>query len=175
MEYANGDNLFNSSSHDICENRIKKIFKQVILAIKDCHDAGYIHRDIGLENFVWVGETLKLIDFGSSTNSVGEKSEKLPGNLYYSAPELINHLDHNYKVDLWSLGVLLFELLTNRNPFDDKYLSKIKEHIKECKYTFPKFVSKGGKELINSILKTDPEERPSLNDIIDNSWLNQLE
>ena len=131
MELIDGGDLYdfimNLKDHKVKEETCAELFIQMLSAIQYLHDVkNIVHRDIKHENFLMKQEntTLKviLIDFGFA--SVCHEREYLTdevGSLQYMAPELlIDHGEHNQSVDLWALGVVLFNMLTGKQPFSRK-------------------------------------------------------
>ena len=178
MEYANGGDLY----HSLCarkrfsEAEAAKIFKQAVLAIKTCHSNNIIHRDIKPENFVLTsGSVVKLIDFGwSAPCDQSSRRNTLCGTLDYLAPELVLSKPYSFAIDIWCLGVLLFELLTGSPPFEDDDMLVTKLNIKYVSYTLPEFLTDKVKNLIGNILKFDPLARLTLDQILNHEWVVSL-
>lgn len=92
--------------------------QELLCAIAHCHANGVIHRDIKPENImVDSNERVKLLDFGLSKKSKGETDQTICGTPYYIAPEMIEGDFYNEKVDIWSIGVLLYSLVSGEMPF----------------------------------------------------------
>ena len=90
------------------------------------------------------------------------------------APELLNGESYSYKADVWSLGTMLFELLTGHSPFNDaKNKDQLKEKIRSTKIIIPKevLISKDCLRFINVCLSYYPRERPSWNDLLDHNFI----
>ena len=98
----------------------------------------------------------------------GQKLKEKLGTQVYMAPEIweLSETGYSFEVDIWSLGIVMYKLLTSKLPFGDK--NNIGKNIIKCNFTFPDkpFVSKEAKNLINQILVKDPRKRPSLNQIV---------
>lgn len=119
---------------------------------------------------------LKLGDFGLATKLEfeGEKRRTICGTPNYIAPEVLSSkTGHSYEVDVWSIGVILYTLLFGRPPFETSDVKKTYKRIKLNNYVFPEHVSvsPAAKDLITKILKTVPEERPSLEEVICHEFL----
>lgn len=118
---------------------------------------------------------VKLTDFGFSNKFCpGQKLETSCGSLAYSAPEIL--LGDSYDapaVDVWSLGVILYMLVCGQPPFQEANDSETLTMIMDCKYTMPVHVSAGCRKLISSMLVREPEKRLTLQQIANDSWLQQ--
>ncbi|KXS10524.1 Pkinase-domain-containing protein [Gonapodya prolifera JEL478] len=157
----------------------KRLFRQVVEAVKYCHDKNLVHRDLKLENVMLTDDmgNVKLIDFGF-TREVALPTQKqlldtYCGSVAYAAPEMI--IGKQYlgpQADIWSLGVILFTLVCGFLPFDDDSENEIlvQKKIKELDYEMPEFLSDTCKDLITRILKLDPADRIPLNDILHHPW-----
>lgn len=114
-----------------------------------------------------------MTDFGFSNKFCpGQKLETSCGSLAYSAPEIL--LGDSYDapaVDVWSLGVILFMLVSGHAPFQEANDSETLTMIMDCKYTIPPHMSAACKELIGNMLVVAPERRYSLQQIADSEWL----
>ena len=92
----------------------------------------------------------------------------------YLAPEMVNKEGHNTKIDIWNLGVLIFELLTGRPPFEAKNQNELFENIRNQKISWPIDIPTAAKKLILNILNIEPNERPTLDEILDHSWFKNI-
>ena len=168
----------NNLTHDI----IKIIFLKMTKAVRELHDKGFNHLDIKMENFIILhNENLdvKLIDFEMSYEYSKELKyiRRCVGTCGYSPLESYKHF-YNYQTDIWSLGVCLWILLTNKMPFKHKSLM-IDDKIDEQFMLLPtenekKYIDKGALELVENILTIDLYKRIELNNIITNNWLNEI-
>lgn len=96
-------------------------FTQMSLAIKHCHDRKIIHRDLKTQNiFLNKNSTLLLGDFGIAKvlSNTREKCKTMVGTPYYLSPEIVNAEDYSFKTDIWSLGIILYEMCALKPPFD---------------------------------------------------------
>ena len=174
MEYVEKGNLFSQPSwlknHMFTSFEVAKIIKEVICAIYYLHNMNppIIHRDIKPENVLIDKDGIaKLTDFGWS-NYVDSKEIRSTycGTPVYLAPEMITEIGHDEHLDIWCIGVLLFELLTGNVPFRGKDLQSLNNNILSLKISWPKDINLDAKNLISKILKPDPEERISLVDML---------
>ena len=178
MEYISKGNIYSL----IPKDRKKKLQSQVVASLmKDVISAVYylhnmnppiIHRDIKPEN-VLLSEGLigKLTDFGWS-NYLQEENERYTvcGTPIYLAPEIINETGHDERVDIWCIGVLLFELSTGNPPFLGNDIETLKNNINHLKINWPKDIGLDVKNLIMKILKYDPKLRISLVEILNHPF-----
>ena len=174
MEYVEKGNLFSQPSwlknHMFTSFEVAKIIKEVICAIYYLHNMNppIIHRDIKPENVLIDKDGVaKLTDFGWS-NYVDSKEIRSTycGTPVYLAPEMITEIGHDEHLDIWCIGVLLFELLTGNVPFRGKDIQSLNNNILSLKILWPKDINLDAKNLISKILKPDPEERISLVDML---------
>ena len=119
-----------------------------------------------------VGEDVgKLGSFGWSNLFFNKHSRMISGNnLEYLAPEIITHGKINEKLDLWGIGVLMYELLTGRSPFEGSTQEELSKSIMKVKVRFPKDFPKLAKDLILRLLKVDPNERISIEELKSHPW-----
>merc|ERR1712137_1054481 len=124
---------------------------QLANALKYCHSHHVIHRDIKPENIL-IGKKgeLKLADFGWSVHAPDHRRTTLCGTLDYLPPEMINKHDHDTRVDVWALGILLFEFLTGKPPFEDPSKDGTCKKITDANLTWPANtqVSNDAKDLV---------------------------
>ena len=151
--------------------------KDVISAVYYLHNMNppIIHRDIKPENILLNdGLVAKLTDFGWSNYIFnGIKRTTLCGTPVYMAPEIIREQPHDEKVDIWCIGVLLFELTTGTLPFQGETTEALKNNILNLKISWPKDINLDAKNLIIKILKIEPDQRISLTDIIQHDFFSK--
>ncbi|KFY09061.1 hypothetical protein V492_05657 [Pseudogymnoascus sp. VKM F-4246] len=144
---------------------------QMASALKFLHKKHVIHRDIKPENIlVGIHGELKIADFGWSVHAPSNRRTTMCGTMDYLAPEIVNHYTYNTAVDLWSLGVLMYELLVGEAPFEDTPVLTYKRIVRRD-MTVPSFVSPEAKDLINSLLVVNPEKRMPLEDVQKHPWI----
>ena len=137
-----------------------------------------IHRDLKLSNiFIDEDMTIKIGDFGLSTILEYDEEIKFEkcGTPQYMAPEVINKKWYSYEVDIWSLGVIIYILLTGKFPFDSSKKNEIYKKILKNNYSFPEdvLISESSKELIKHILVLDTKKRLSLEQILEHDFFHQ--
>lgn len=187
-DYIEGGEL-----HDYCDQypngvpeRISKwIFKKVLNAVDKVHDNDICHLDLKLENVMYNKDShqAKLIDFGfaSETAEINpttkEKVEKLQtnycGSVHYAAPEIVKRTPFNgKKADVWSLGVLLFVLLSGLFPFDDSRsrVEVIFDKIVAAEFFTPSYLSSDAQSLLKIMLQADPTKRPTVKEVLKHPW-----
>ena len=183
MEYIPGGNLFTlmSNNRNIGLNiyLVASIVRDLASAIYYLHnmDPPIIHRDIKPENILLTNNSkIKLTDFGWSNyiNFEGEQRSTLCGTPIYLAPEMIQNSGHDKHVDIWCLGVLLFELLTGIPPFIGQNRILLMKNIINVNISWPMPprlpLDPDAKDLISKILKKNPNERISLENMIKHNF-----
>lgn len=134
-----------------------------------------MHRDLKPENMlIDFDKGIKLVDFGlSNTFKNNETLNTACGSPCYAAPEMISGKPYNgTKVDIWSLGVVLFALLSGFLPFEDPDTGELYKKILSADYCLPEYVSADASDLIAKILTTDPDKRISISEIREHPWFN---
>ncbi|KAM6454955.1 aurora kinase A isoform 2-T3 [Liasis olivaceus] len=141
-------------------------------ALLYCHSKRVIHRDIKPENLL-LGSNgeLKIADFGWSVHAPSSRRSTLCGTLDYLPPEMIEGRTHDEKVDLWSLGVLCYEFLVGKPPFEAETYQETYRAISRVDYRFPPFVTEGARDLISKLLKHDPKHRLPLDNVLKHPWV----
>ncbi|KFY58693.1 hypothetical protein V496_06006 [Pseudogymnoascus sp. VKM F-4515 (FW-2607)] len=173
LEFAKKGELYKHlrREHRFPEWKAATYIAQMASALKFLHKKHVIHRDIKPENIlVGVHGELKIADFGWSVHAPSNRRKTMCGTMDYLAPEIVNHYTYNTAVDLWSLGVLMYELLVGEAPFEDTPVLTYKRIVR-CEMTVPSFVSPGAKDLINSLLVVNPEKRMPLEDVQKHPWI----
>ena len=197
MEFVNGSELYDvvHETGKLTELQTKTYFKQIVNGLQYLHSLSLSHRDLSLENVLITNNTneSKIIDFGMSIRYNKDQcdpitlSKVLTGKKNYIAPEAFNsellnfELFNPYLSDIWALGIMLFIMVTGRPPMDSAQLLDTRYHL---------IVTKGLNELLNkwnindlsielidllnSILKPNPADRISLQEILKHPWLNDV-
>lgn len=152
------------------EEQIMDWFTQICLAIKHIHDKKILHRDLKSQNiFLTKNGLIKLGDFGIAKclNFTLEKAKTVVGTPYYLSPEIVENKPYSFKSDIWSLGVLLYEMTCLKMPFDASSLPMLYVKIVRGSYNpIPNIYSKDLKNLIGLLLNTNVDKRISINDIL---------
>lgn len=189
LELMKGGDLLTRiiSNKRLSENISKLFFYQMCHAVKYLHDKGITHRDIKPDNVLLESQNdetlLKVSDFGLSKFVAKDSVMRtLCGTPLYVAPEILSTGGkgcYTKKVDIWSLGVVLFTCLSGTLPFSDDYGSAASEQIKRGIFQFRhpswKTVSPVAKALITELLTVDPNLRPNVNQILNHPWLKDRE
>ena len=178
MEYISKGNVYNLLTVDkkrqLSTKVIATIMKDVISATYFLHNMNppIIHRDIKPENVLLnEGMVAKLTDFGWSNYIQEDKERKtVCGTPIYLAPEIIKEEGHDERVDIWCIGVLLFELITGSVPFQGNDIETLKSNILHLKIAWPKEMNPDAKDLISKILKLDPNQRLPLEDMLQHKF-----
>ncbi|KAF0038123.1 hypothetical protein F2P81_008607 [Scophthalmus maximus] len=170
------------------EAEASQLLQSLFSAVSFMHEAGVVHRDLKPENVLFADEgedsVLKVIDFGfARLCPAGSAPLQTPCfTLQYAAPELFESAGYDKSCDLWSLGVILYTMLSGQVPFQSEqrgmtssYAADIMQKIKEGDFSLDgeawKGVSEDAKELVKGLLTVDPENRLKLSDLKENSWL----
>ena len=177
MEYLPNGNLYSylKKNKSIESHQVASFMKDLISAVYYLHNMSppIIHRDIKPENILLSeNEIVKLTDFGWSNyiEFSGEERTTFCGTPLYLAPEMLMGIGHDYNVDIWCIGILMFELLVGNPPFIGKDRPTLMNNIIRGKIAWPKYMDEDGRNLIDSILKKDPKMRPSLQEIINHKF-----
>ena len=203
MEELNGGSLterliekVDDDGETFSEREAATIFKQIISAISYCHGKGIVHRDLKMENVIFIDTKgnldIKIIDFGLSqydtfkllslVNLISEETAKtvnmndIVGTPHYIAPEVLKG-KYNQKCDIWSAGVILYSMLSGHFPFNGRTNKEIFKSISKKKFEFPekywKNISNEAKDLICHML-CEEDKRFSADKVLKHPWLNNL-
>lgn len=181
MEYApDGDLLaFINSRARLGEDKAGSLFVQVVDGVAFCHKLGVCHRDLKLENLLLNKGVVKIADFGLANYAppptMDDDSAFMNthcGSPLYAAPELLRNRDayDATKVDIWSLGVVLYALVNKALPFEGAGLPEIMRKIVTVDYKIPEGLSPELADLISSMLSLDPASRPSIDGVQAHPW-----
>ena len=159
------------------ERTAAQILRETISALQYLHSfkPPIIHRDIKPENLLLnEGGRVLLADYGwSNFNMEGDVRKTFCGTPEYIAPEMLTKKGHDTRVDIWSIGILMFELLSGYSPFVAKTNQELYQNIKRLKIQWPKDMQPLAKNLISKILKLNPADRPSFDEILNHQWFKQ--
>ncbi|XP_065346875.1 MAP/microtubule affinity-regulating kinase 3-like isoform X5 [Cloeon dipterum] len=167
MEYASGGEVFD---YLVLHGRMKEKearakFRQIVSAVQYCHQKKIIHRDLKAENLLLDSEmNIKIADFGFSNEfTPGSKLDTFCGSPPYAAPELFQGKKYDGpEVDVWSLGVILYTLVSGSLPFDGSTLRELRERVLRGKYRIPFYMSTDCENLLKKFLVLNPAKRASL-------------
>lgn len=161
---------------------------QIFKAVEVLHKNNIAHLDLKLENMMYSRRTkeVSIIDFGFAEETTlvdVETGETLPrklnsfcGSLDYSAPEILQHIEFDgKKADVWSLGVVVYALLTGNFPFEAKKRHRILEKIVIGDYPIPSGISHTACSLLNQMLQKHPDNRSSISSLLEHEWFAELE
>ena len=180
MEFICADLLgFLRKRERLNEKTAKIIFKQIVLGLKYMHKLNIVHRDIKLDNLLLdLTNTIKICDFGVSKilNSPDEIMQDHCGTPAYIAPEVFKKKGYKgYSCDIWSMGVTLYYMLGGEQPFKGKNLEEMKKNIFAKNYQKIASISKEASDLLDKMLTINPDERITLEEIIQHDWLKDVD
>jgi aurora kinase A len=151
-----------------------KFIRQLAEALQYLHRHHIIHRDIKPENLlVDHHNNLKLADFGWSVHAPSLRRQTLCGTLDYLPPEMVDQKGYNAMADVWCVGVLCFEFLVGKPPFEAEGQQATYANITAVNYRYPSDFPPLAKDLVSRCLVKDPRRRISIDDILDHDWLRQ--
>ncbi|SBS83620.1 calcium-dependent protein kinase 7, putative (CDPK7) [Plasmodium ovale curtisi] len=181
MELVRGGELYDFllTETRLSEIHANKIVTQLIKTVAYLHRCGIIHRDIKPENILLTDKSkdaqIKLTDFGLSTLCAPNELLKEPcGTLAYVAPEVITLQGYNHKVDAWSIGIILYLLLSGKLPFPINKNTEMniqKNYILHFRDNIWKTISSSAKDLISKLLELNVDKRMSANEALEHIWI----
>lgn len=177
MEYASGGEVFDYlvSHGRMKEKEARAKFRQIVSAVQYCHQKHIVHRDLKAENLLLDADmNIKIADFGFSNEfTVGNKLDTFCGSPPYAAPELFQGKKYDGpEVDVWSLGVILYTLVSGSLPFDGQNLKELRERVLRGKYRIPFYMSTDCENLLKRFLVLNPAKRGTLEQIMKDQWIN---
>ncbi|EPQ17009.1 Serine/threonine-protein kinase MARK2 [Myotis brandtii] len=179
MEHVSGGDLLEHLQNygTMNEGEARAVFRQVVSAVQYCHQRGIVHRDLKPGNILVDSDmTIKLADFGFSRQVSDDKQSTFCGTVCYSAPEILQrHTYDGRKTDVWSLGVVLYRMLTGVAPFEGDSIVNVKRKILSGHFHIPCFMSREVQKLLRKLLTVDLSQRPTLEDVMKDPWLNKGE
>jgi len=181
MEYCEKGDLsqYIERNGQISENTARKMFCEIIVAVSYLHCVKHIaHRDLNPRNIlISNNDSIKLADFGLSKQFTDSNQllSTLCGTPQYFAPEMVKGKPYTKAADIWSLGVLLFQILTGFLPFQGQTLSELLKKIVYSDIIFPSFLTSQVTDLIRKMLNKSPSERITIEMVQKHPWLNRDE
>ncbi|XP_052393873.1 serine/threonine-protein kinase MARK2 isoform X13 [Carassius gibelio] len=178
MEYASGGEVFDYlvAHGRMKEKEARAKFRQIVSAVQYCHQKCIVHRDLKAENLLLDADmNIKIADFGFSNEfTLGNKLDTFCGSPPYAAPELFQGKKYDGpEVDVWSLGVILYTLVSGSLPFDGQNLKELRERVLRGKYRVPFYMSTDCENLLKKLLILNPTKRGSLEQqIMKDRWMN---
>ena len=176
IDYCPGGELFDYlvENGKVDEDQSSFIFKQIVLALKICHESGISHRDLKPENILITQfPFIKLSDFGlCSYNSENIQNQTFCGSPCYCSPECLCRIPYDCRVsDVWSLGIILYALVVGDLPWNTTNSSMMIHQIVKGNFSLPSFLSENVKSLIKGMLKVNPNERLTLLEVLEHPWV----
>lgn len=177
MEYASGGEVFDYlvAHGRMKEKEARAKFRQIVSAVEYCHQKRIVHRDLKAENLLLDADmNIKIADFGFSNEfTLGSKLDTFCGSPPYAAPELFQGKKYDGpEVDVWSLGVILYTLVSGSLPFDGQNLKELRERVLRGKYRIPFYMSTDCENLLKRFLVLNPGKRGTLEQIMKDRWIN---
>ncbi|XP_075426119.1 serine/threonine-protein kinase MARK2 isoform X7 [Ascaphus truei] len=177
MEYASGGEVFDYlvAHGRMKEKEARAKFRQIVSAVQYCHQKLIVHRDLKAENLLLDSDmNIKIADFGFSNEfTFGNKLDTFCGSPPYAAPELFQGKKYDGpEVDVWSLGVILYTLVSGSLPFDGQNLKELRERVLRGKYRIPFYMSTDCENLLKKFLILNPSKRGTLEQIMRDRWMN---
>jgi len=178
LEFASGGELYKRLQKEECfsEEKTSGYIGQLAGALAFCHKKHVIHRDIKPENLL-LGDKgeVKIADFGWSVHAPTNRRQTLCGTLDYLPPEMIEGREHDYAVDVWSLGVLMYEFLVGTPPFEALSHNATYKRISKVDLQFPSFISPNAKLLMQQLLVKDPRKRLKLENVLKHPFITKYQ
>jgi len=182
MEYADGGDLAGliknkkEKFQKFTENFIWKVAYDILNGLKTLHDSNIIHRDIKPANIFFVSGVAKLGDLNVSKVLEGKYASTQTGTPYYTSPEIWNNSKYDGRVDVWSLGCLLYEMTTLRPPFLAKDFPGLSRKVTLGYYEpVPASYSKKLSDMIKSCLQVKMQNRPSAKELLKHEVFREME
>ena len=185
LEYAQGGELYKQLvvRKTLDETSSAQIIVQLASALHYCHSKGVLHRDVKPENLLLTSSlhknaggdiNIKIADFGWSVHSPSSRRVTMCGTLDYMPPEIVDNREYDENVDVWTLGVLLYELLVGYAPFLAENKHETHWRIRQLDLQFPDHVKLDACDLVRKLLVARPSFRMSLTQVPNHPWIKRV-
>lgn len=176
-EFAYGE-LFEIFQDDksLPEDQVQNVARQLAKALNYLHSRNIVHRDMKPQNvLVGPGDTIKLCDFGFARVMSSQTTvlTSIKGTPLYMAPELVQERPYNYSADLWSLGVICYELFVGQPPFYTNSLISLIHLIVENPVKYPDTMSSDFRSFLQGLLQKDPKRRLGWPDLLHHPFIRE--
>lgn len=175
LDYCPGGDLadFLVSQPPLREQQVANVFRQIVTAIAFVHSHSVAHRDLKPQNILITKfPNVKVTDFGLCGYIDDEKMKTFCGSPCYTAPECLSRVQYDGALsDVWSLGVILYVLVTGHHPWNVTNIPKMIKQITSAQFTVPSSVSPACDDLIKSMLKVRPTDRLTCEKILAHPWM----
>ena len=183
LEYCKNGSIFELiDKNGFDEYKTYTYFSQVVNAIYFLHKNNLVHRDIKPENILLNSDKIKLCDFGWCCETNTNNRNSFCGTFEYMAPEIINELPYGKPVDIWALGILLYEFYYGVSPFNsnrenEEQNKEIIDNILQKRLYFPnrKKISYDMKDLIIHMLNSDVSKRYTIDQVVAHPWFKKCQ
>lgn len=155
------------------EAEVSSLMRQLAEGVRYTHSQGVVHRDLKLGNMLLDSRMeLKIADFGLAARVADEPPRQaVCGTPNYLAPEVLRMEGHGFAADVWAMGCIMYALLVGRPPFETSTLSETYQRILRGAYTLPPGLSDSARNLLIALLQSEPQDRPSLTDVLEHPFL----
>ncbi|EME30330.1 Aurora kinase A-A [Galdieria sulphuraria] len=174
LEYAPGGEIFKELKKcgKFSERQAAFYIQGLTKALIYLHSKHVIHRDLKPENLLLgLSGEIKIADFGWSVHSKSQRRNTFCGTVDYLAPEMVQHEKYDSAVDIWGLGVLLYEFVVGRPPFEANTDQETYRRISRVEYECPEWLSAEAKSLLSLLLVKEPSRRMPLDKVLKHPWI----
>ena len=177
MEYLSGGDLktYLEAKGRVTEGEARGLFRQLVSALQHCHPRGVVHRDLKLGNLLLdANNNIKISDFGLSNQwHPGKKLDTFCGSPAFMAPERFLGMPYTGpEVDVWSLGVVLYTMVTGSLPFGGQDFRELWQRVLRGQYHVPKYLPNEIADLLDRMLTLKSANRGTLDDVGQQAWVN---